>query len=67
MFSVDVLPNDRFLLCSDGLHGLVPESELAQLIAFPELVEAASRLVDRANAAGGKDNITAIVVEVEEV
>ncbi len=66
VFSVDVLPNDRFLLCSDGLHGLVPESELAPLIAFPELVEAASRLVDRANAAGGKDNITAIVVEVQE-
>ncbi len=66
VFSVDVLPNDRFLLCSDGLHGLVPESEMAELIAFPQLVEAASRLVDRANAAGGKDNITAIVVEVQE-
>jgi len=64
VFSIDVLPGDRYLLCSDGLHGLVSDTDLVQLIAHPELVEAASRLVDRANAAGGKDNITAIVVEL---
>lgn len=63
-FSVDVEIGDRFLLCSDGLHGLVPEDELGELVGFPELVEASSRLVDRANAAGGRDNITAIVVEL---
>lgn len=64
VFSVDVQPLDRFLLCSDGLHGLVPDAELATLMGYPELALAASRLVDRANAAGGRDNITAIVVEV---
>jgi len=64
VFSIDVLPGDRYLLCSDGLHGLVSDDDLKPLIAHPELVEAASRLVDRANAAGGKDNITAIVIEL---
>lgn len=64
VFSIDVLPGDRYLLCSDGLHGLVSDADLTTLIAHPELVEAASRLVDRANANGGKDNITAIVVEL---
>ena len=64
VFSIDVQPGDRYLLCSDGLHGLVPDEELAELVAHPDLVEAASRLVDRANAAGGRDNITAIVVHI---
>lgn len=64
VFSVDVEIGDRFLLCSDGLHGVVPEEQLARLVSHPELVETASRLVDAANGLGGKDNITAIVVEL---
>lgn len=65
VFAIDVRPGDRYLLCSDGLHGLVPPDDLAALVAYPDLVEAASRLVDAANAAGGRDNITAIVVQIE--
>ncbi len=61
----DVLPADRFLLCSDGLTEYVFErSELKQFLqgAFSEI---AKSLVDKANAAGGKDNISAIVVRAE--
>lgn len=58
----DVLPGDTFLLCTDGLHGYVEESaEIGRLLAdvgerTPET------LVDLANARGGKDNITAVVL-----
>ncbi len=58
---------DRFLLCSDGLHGEVSDHEITDVLrsgADPE--EAANELVRLANEAGGHDNITAIVVDVVE-
>ena len=63
--SIDTRPADRFLLCCDGLTDMVPEPELASLLALglpPETT--GRRLIDSANAAGGKDNITAVVVDV---
>jgi protein phosphatase len=54
---------DRLLLCSDGLTGMLPEAEINQIVhteAEPE--QACRRLVERANEAGGRDNITAVVV-----
>ncbi|MCU0658008.1 MAG: protein phosphatase 2C domain-containing protein [Polyangiaceae bacterium] len=59
---VDLLPGDRYLLCSDGLHGYLKPHEIPDLVSGP-LHEVASNLVDLANARGGKDNITAVVVE----
>ena len=59
-------PEDRLLLCSDGLHGMVGGEEITRLLgdaASPE--EAAERLVVAANAAGGTDNISAVVVFVD--
>ncbi|MFO0749897.1 MAG: protein phosphatase 2C domain-containing protein [Myxococcota bacterium] len=64
--TVKILPGDRFMLASDGLHGLVPPDELGALAAIDEVGDAAARLVDRANERGGKDNITVIVVQVEK-
>lgn len=56
---------DRVLLCSDGLYGLVGDPALALLLSEPHTVEQAVRLlVAAARAAGGSDNITAIVCEV---
>lgn len=56
---------DRVLLCSDGLHGLVGDPALALLLAEPHTVaQAVELLVAAARAAGGTDNITAIVCEV---
>lgn len=62
----DVLKGDRFLICSDGLHGYFEEAELAKLFAETPEEALAQRLVDLANERGGKDNITAIVVKVPD-
>jgi protein phosphatase len=59
-------PGDVYLLCSDGLHGLVSDEEIVEILGQnPVLTEACAALVDRANAAGGKDNITAVLVRIE--
>ena len=55
---------DRLLLCSDGLTDMVGEQDIADLLAaHDEPQRIAEALVSRANAAGGFDNITALVVE----
>ena len=61
---IDVVMGDRFLLCSDGLHGyLSDDKEVSDLCAEGGLEECAEAAVALANQRGGKDNITAIVVE----
>jgi serine/threonine protein phosphatase PrpC len=58
-------PHSRLLLCSDGLSGQVSEAQIGEIIllaATPQ--EACERLIDAANAAGGPDNITAILIEM---
>ena len=55
---------ERLLLCSDGLWGMVSDTEMNNIIATaPSLQVACERLIDAANQAGGHDNITAILVE----
>ncbi|MEO8704736.1 MAG: protein phosphatase 2C domain-containing protein [Kofleriaceae bacterium] len=62
---IELRKRDRVLLCSDGLHGLVGDPALALLLSEPHSVaEAVRLLVAAARAAGGTDNITAIVLEV---
>jgi protein phosphatase len=57
-------PGDVAMLCSDGLHGMVNDQELTRLlIPVPEsLEEATARLVDSANEAGGRDNVTVVLL-----
>jgi len=59
-------PGDRFLLCSDGLWGPVPEAELAIVLGFetPEL--AVKKLIAKANERGGPDNVTAVIASVPD-
>jgi serine/threonine protein phosphatase PrpC len=67
-FSWPVRDGDVFLLCSDGLTGMVADPRVAEIItAAPSLSVAAQRLVAAANDAGGRDNITVILFRVEEV
>ena len=62
---IELRRGDRVLLCSDGLHGLVGDPALAVLMAEPHTVaESVMLLVTAARAAGGSDNITAIVLDV---
>ncbi len=58
-------PGDVFLLCSDGLHGLVSDDDMAEVImGAPDLDRAVVRLLRRANEAAGHDNITAVLVRM---
>jgi PPM family protein phosphatase len=55
---VAALPGDCFLLCTDGLWGCVPESEMVEALANARPEEAVRILVDLANQHGGPDNVT---------
>jgi serine/threonine protein phosphatase PrpC len=67
-FSWPVRDGDVFLLCSDGLTGMVPDARVAAILAgAPSLAVAAQQLVHAANEAGGRDNITVILFRVEDV
>lgn len=59
---------DRYLLCSDGLHGVVPDDVIRDVLASERGPEAAARrLVALANDGGGPDNISAAVIDIGEV
>ncbi len=61
-------PGDIYLLCSDGLTTMLSEDELLDLLSSnPVLRDAGEQLIAAANAAGGKDNITVVLLRVEEV
>jgi protein phosphatase len=65
-FRVDApQPGDVYLICSDGLHGMVAAEEIASvLLKHDDLTQAAFRLVELANDNGGEDNITVVLVRV---
>ena len=57
---------DRVLLCTDGLHGVVPDARIAEIAGGGEPIESICEiLVAEANAGGGPDNITALVLQVD--
>ena len=65
LIEVPVRPGDKFLLCSDGLTGMVPDEDLfAHFRSDEHLEKTVRQLIDTANDRGGVDNITAIVIEV---
>ena len=65
--SFEVFSGDRFLLCSDGLSEYVPDLHwLTTSLAAKDVGEIPASLVAFANQAGGHDNITAVVVEVDD-
>ena len=61
-------PGDVFLLCSDGLTSMVSEARIADVVRGARSLRDAGRaLIDAANAAGGRDNITVVLFALEEV
>ena len=67
VYSVPLEAGDRLLLCSDGLTTMLRADDIAALLRREsDPTRAANLLVDAANAAGGEDNITTIVIDVEE-
>jgi serine/threonine protein phosphatase PrpC len=67
VFREPLSPGDCLVLCSDGLSGLVSDEELKRIVEQSVPQESVYHLVERANENGGPDNITAIVVQVQEV
>jgi PPM family protein phosphatase len=68
-YEMKVKPGDTFLLCSDGLSGLVEDSKIAEVVMQRHFAEsntdsAVRELIDAANGNGGDDNITVVMVEV---
>ena len=66
---VDVtpVPGERYLLCSDGLFGVVDDEQITRILAdLQETLDGiCGQLIDAANAAGGPDNITALVIQID--
>ena len=56
-------PGDRLLLCSDGIHDELPPDEIASLMCGGSIEDLPKALIDAALAAGGRDNISAVVLE----
>jgi serine/threonine protein phosphatase PrpC len=65
--SDDAVRGDVYVLCSDGLSGMIEDSEILEVTGnTDDLTEACRRLVALANEHGGEDNITAVIVRIEE-
>lgn len=63
-----VRPNDRFLLASDGLTGMLEDPLLAEILRSSRMPqEQVDEMIDEANRHGGLDNITAILVRIDSV
>ncbi len=66
--TVSARPGDVYLLCSDGLTTMLSEQRIAKLLRSATNLDAAVRaLVDEANRAGGRDNITAVAFRLDQV
>ena len=64
----EIVANDVYLLCSDGLTDLVPDEDIATVTrrAGPDRRRAVRSLIDLANKRGGTDNVTVVIAEVLE-
>lgn len=65
VMGVEVQPGDQLLLCSDGLSNLVEDYELREVLRTTALPEVPAALIALANARGGDDNITVVVVQID--
>jgi serine/threonine protein phosphatase PrpC len=64
-YVVPLQVGDRYLLCSDGLHGYLEPPEIAPALTSVALADSCKQFIDLANGRGGKDNITCVVVQIE--
>ena len=67
LFERQLCAGDTVLLSSDGMHGLLSDTEIAEVAGIFPPEEAVQRLVDMANARGGPDNITVVIAQVDEL
>ena len=63
----DPRPGDIYVLCSDGLSGMVTDEEILKIVnASSDIGEACTQLIARANEHGGEDNVTTVVIEIDD-
>ncbi len=63
----DASPGDCYVLCSDGLSGMIEDQEILEIVSgSPNIEEACRKLIALANEHGGEDNITAVLVKIED-
>ena len=62
---VSVEPGDTYVLCSDGLYKELADDEIASLMQGNSAARGAARLIDMAVRAGGRDNVTVVVMKAE--
>lgn len=60
-------PGERYLLASDGLHGVLRDDAIAELVAAPDLAAAADGLMAAVMQAGAPDNVTVVLVEIDSI
>lgn len=62
-FEIDMEPDDKYVLCSDGLSNMVEDDEIRDIVVdYRDIEDATKALVDRANYYGGSDNISVVIV-----
>ncbi|WP_437619733.1 Stp1/IreP family PP2C-type Ser/Thr phosphatase [Sorangium sp. So ce1151] len=67
LLSDEPQPGDVYLLCSDGLSGMLSDDQILQIVSSTqEVPEMCRRLIAKANENGGEDNITALVIRIDE-
>jgi protein phosphatase len=69
IFEETLREGDRYLLCSDGLHGMVSDARMLEIVQASEgdLKRAVLNLIEAANTNGGRDNITAVILRCSSV
>jgi PPM family protein phosphatase len=67
--TVELRPGDMLLLCSDGLTDMLTDNEIEAILAkrYENLEALAGNLIDAANANGGRDNVSVVLVKIPEV
>jgi protein phosphatase len=65
VLELDIKPGDRLVICSDGIHGVLTDTELRSLVSANggTLDDVCKKIIAEANARGGPDNATTVVVE----
>ena len=66
LLDLELLPGDRFVICSDGVHGAVGETSMQAIAPHGDVTEAVDMFIDTALQNGGPDNATVIVVDVQQ-
>lgn len=63
----EIFSGDTFIFCSDGLSGMVPDSEICNIMNVNTIEKTAPLLIQRALDHGGDDNVTVVIVQFQEI